>query len=336
MGERMTGADAAWLHMDRPTNRMVVNMVAWFEQEPDWDAVREVLRTRWVDAYPRFRQRVKEPLLPLAPVAVPEWEDDPEFDFEDHIREAKLPSPGDEQTLHAYVEEHITDPLPGHRALWEVHLLSGYQKGGALLFRANHALGDGFALMHAVLALADPDENRGEQGPPALIDPPVDRESNLSGIESVRHYIADGITTGMGLLRGNLALSRKMAARVTALAKLAVVPKGRKTVLRQKLGTRKRVTWTRPVPVDALRSRAKDSGATINDVLLATIAGALGRYLRQHGSEVPDVGFMLPFNLRPLDQPMPRTLGNQFGLGYPTVPVRPMPDDERIAAVHEQ
>jgi hypothetical protein len=45
---------------------------------------------------------------------------------------------------------------------------------------------------------------------------------------------------------------------------------------------------------------------------------------------------MLPFNLRPLDQPMPRTLGNQFGLVYPTVPVGPMDGDERIAAVHDQ
>jgi diacylglycerol O-acyltransferase / wax synthase len=340
MGERMTGADAAWLHMDRPTNRMIVNMVAWFEQEPDWDAIRDAIRERWVGAYPRFRQRVKEPVVPLAPVAMTEWQDDPEFDLDNHFRTARLPEPGDEQALHDYVEVQVSEGLPSDRPLWEVHLLSGYRTpsgsdGGAILLRANHALGDGFALMHAVMALADQDENRGDQGPSAIIDPPADR-APLSGLGSVRHYIADGVTTGVGLLRGNLALSRKMAARVTSLAKLAVVPQDRKTVLRQKLGVRKRVTWTRPVPIDAVRARAKDSGATINDVLLATIAGALGRYLRQHGNEVPDVGFMLPFNLRPLDRPMPRSLGNQFGLVYPTVPVRPMDDDERIAVVHER
>jgi diacylglycerol O-acyltransferase len=336
MGERMTGADAAWLHMDRPTNRMIVNMVSWFDEEPDWRAMRTVIQQRWVDAYPRFRQRVKEPAVPLHPIAVSEWEDDPEFDFEQHIRVADLPEPGDDEALHSYVELHISDPLPTHRPLWEVHFIRGFRGGGAMLVRANHALGDGFALMHAVMALADPDEERKSQGPVAIVAPPADQDTGLTGVQAVRHYIADGLTTATGLVRGNLSLGRKVAARVSSLAKLAVVQQDRKTVLRQKLGTRKRVTWTTPVPVDAVRARAKENNATVNDVLLAAAGSALGRYLREHGSDVSTIGMMLPFNLRALDEPMPRTLGNRFGLVYPNIPVTPMPSDKRIALVNAE
>ena len=61
----MTSADAAWLHMDRPTNLMVITGALWFDEPLDWDAVREVISTRLVDRFPRFRQRVVESPVPL-------------------------------------------------------------------------------------------------------------------------------------------------------------------------------------------------------------------------------------------------------------------------------
>jgi WS/DGAT/MGAT family acyltransferase len=204
------------------------------------------------------------------------------------------------------------------------------------LLRASHALGDGTALVHALLALADEDPNREEQGPSALVAPPVEEDRGLSGVESVRHYITDGLATAGQLLRGNLDRGRKAAARVTSIAKLAVVQQDRKTVLRRPLGTRKRVTWTSPIPLDAVRATAKEAGATINDVLLTSVAAATGRYLRDHGSTVDEIGMMLPFNLRALDEPMPRSLGNKFGLVFPVFPVREMDAEERLAQVHDE
>lgn len=61
--QRMSNADAAWLHMDRPTNLMVVNALLWFEEPVDADGVKEILRSRLVEPFPRFRQLVKEPRL---------------------------------------------------------------------------------------------------------------------------------------------------------------------------------------------------------------------------------------------------------------------------------
>ena len=69
--DQMTSADAAWLHMDRPTNLMVVNSVLWFDEPMNLDRARDVIRERLVERFPRFRQRVVEPRLG---VGVPSWE----------------------------------------------------------------------------------------------------------------------------------------------------------------------------------------------------------------------------------------------------------------------
>jgi WS/DGAT/MGAT family acyltransferase len=334
MGERMTGADAAWLHMDRPTNRMIVNMVAWFDEEPDWDELRAVLQKRWVDVYPRFRQVVREPVLPVGRVAVPEWVEVDEFSLDDHIVTARIAEPGDDAALHAYVETQISEPLPKNQPLWQLHFLSGYRDGGAMLLRASHALGDGTALMHALLALADDAPDKPEQGPSALVDPPVDEDTGPKGHDSVWRFVAGYLDNLGGFARGQLGRGRDFVSHALTNLKLIPALQDRKTVLRAPLGTEKRVTWTSTVPLDTVRAAAKGAGATINDVLLAGIAAATGRYLREHGSEVDEIGMMLPFNLRSLDQPMPRTLGNKFGLVFPALPVQEMDRQARVDRVH--
>ncbi|MDQ1632494.1 MAG: diacylglycerol O-acyltransferase / wax synthase, partial [Frankiaceae bacterium] len=138
-----------------------------------------------------------------------------------------------------------------------------------------------------------------------------------------------------GFARGQLGRGRDFVSHALTNLKLIPALQDRKTVLRAPLGTEKRVTWTSTVPLDTVRAAAKGAGATINDVLLAGIAAATGRYLREHGSEVDEIGMMLPFNLRSLTRPMPRTLGNKFGLVFPALPVREMDRQSRTDRVHE-
>jgi diacylglycerol O-acyltransferase / wax synthase len=91
MSARLSSADTAWLHMDRPTNLMVINSVDLFDQPLDWARVKEVTQTRLIDRYPRFRQRVVESRLPMR---APRWEDDPDFALEHHMHHLALPAPG--------------------------------------------------------------------------------------------------------------------------------------------------------------------------------------------------------------------------------------------------
>ena len=69
--ERMASADAAWLHMDRPTNLMVVHSVFWFDSHLDRDALAEAFSKRLVAAFPRFAQRAVESAVPVGPLGLP-------------------------------------------------------------------------------------------------------------------------------------------------------------------------------------------------------------------------------------------------------------------------
>ena len=67
----MSGADAMWLHADRPTHLMVIDALMWTDEPLDWDRVRDVLQERMVDRYPVFRQRAVDPTWPWE---LPAWE----------------------------------------------------------------------------------------------------------------------------------------------------------------------------------------------------------------------------------------------------------------------
>ena len=76
--------------------------------------------------------------------------------------------------------------------------------------------------------------------------------------------------------------------------------------------------------------------ATVNDVLLAAVSGGLRHYLQDRGSPVTEIQAMVPFNLRPLDQPIPRQLGNKFGLVFLPLPVGVSGSYRRLVEVHRR
>jgi len=155
VSERMSGPDAAWLHMDRPENLMIVNTVLWFDTTPDWNAVEETVQRRLVDRHRRFRQSVTDPPVTLGLLA-PAWDEGASICAAAHIVRAALPTTGDARSLHAYIAEQARQPLSPDRPLWEIHGIDGYGKGAALLLRTHHAIGDGSALVQVITGLTDP------------------------------------------------------------------------------------------------------------------------------------------------------------------------------------
>ena len=119
----MSSADAAWLHMDRPTNLMVITSAMWCDEPLDWDGVREVVATRLVDRFPTFRRRIRESWVPLRS---PTWEDDPDFDLDLHLHRRALPPPGDTAALQELVGDLMAQPLDRARPLWDWYLIDGY------------------------------------------------------------------------------------------------------------------------------------------------------------------------------------------------------------------
>ena len=106
------------------------------------------------------------------------------------------------------------------------------------------------------------------------------------------------------------------------------------TALKGELGVAMRVAWSRPIPLDDVKAIGHATGTTVNDVLLTAVAGALRSYLDGRDTHVEELTAVVPFNLRPLDQPLPSDLGNRFGLVYLPLPVgtRGLPRSARRGA----
>jgi len=99
-----------------------------------------------------------------------------------------------------------------------------------------------------------------------------------------------------------------------AAAKLLGAGPDAETVLRGPLGPAMRVAWSAPFPLARVKETGHALGATVNDVLVAAVSGALGSYLERAGTAAEEIRAMVPVNLRPLDAPVPAGLGNEFAL----------------------
>ncbi len=110
-----------------------------------------------------------------------------------------------------------------------------------------------------------------------------------------------------------------------------------RTALAGEPGVEKAAVWSDPVPLDRLRAIAAEAHATVADVCTALVAGAVGRYLAEHGAARDvDLAWMVPVNLVPVDERLPESLGNHFALVLAVLPHGPMPMRERIADVHRR
>lgn len=343
--EAMSSADTAWLHMDRPNNLMVISGVLWFDEPVDWEQLREVVSSRLVERFPRFRQRVVESRLPLRG---PHWEDDPDFDLELHLHHAALPAPGDRATLQDFLSDLIAQPLDRSRPLWNWYLVDGYGSGSAIVARMHHCIADGIALARVLLSLTD-------SSPEAGIEPDKPAEAAHRG------GITGAVSDVLHPARQAASLTRRLAGAATheaieiardpselvdlasaastdakALAKTLLPGRDTRTVLKGHLGVPERVAWSDPIPLADVKAVGHAYDATVNDVLVAAVTGALRTYLAERDSLVDKLHAFVPFNLRPLDQPLSRHLGNRFGLVRLTIPIGIENPRERLEEVHRR
>jgi WS/DGAT/MGAT family acyltransferase len=343
MTNRFSSADAAWLHMDRPTNLMVINSVSLFDQPVDWERVKQITQRRLIDRYPRFRQRVVESRLPLRP---PRWEDDPDFALEHHMHHVALPAPGDTAALQELIGDLMTMPLDRSRPLWHTYLVDGYGDGAAMIHRMHHCIADGIALARVMLSLTDSEPDAGIAPAEAEPEPAPSRGLVLDAAASAARTLAGAGRLGTGALRqgATIVTSPSHAARLAGaigrdgatVLRLLLTPADAATAIKGDPGVSRRVAWTHQLSLSEIKRVAHAHDATVNDVLLAAVSGALRHYLKDRGSPVAEIQAMVPFNLRPLDQPVPRELGNKFGLVFLPLPVGTSGSYRRLREVHHR
>jgi diacylglycerol O-acyltransferase / wax synthase len=302
----MTSADAAWLHMDRPTNLMIINSVLWFDEPVDWQPYKALVRERLVERFDRFRQR------PAGGPTGPHWED-VEIDLDLHFHHGALPAPGDRRALQQFVSDRASEPLDRSRPLWEIYLIDGFGDGSAILTRMHHCIADGIALARVMLTLTDGDPDAGagftrSPGNGSALGT-LTRTAGALAHEAIdvvrhpRHALVTAIEDGQ------------------SVAKLLFPVFDPQTAIKGDQGVAHLVGWSEPLDLWRVKRAARALGATVNDVLVSAVTGAIADRLRAEGDVPEQVHALVPFNLRPLDEPLPRELGNRFGLVLLALPV---------------
>ncbi len=301
--------DTIWLNMDRENNLMVNECLMTLEGPADWDRFLATWRRRVLDTYPVFTQR---PVPSRLPLAAPHWEDDEHFDLARHVVRMTLPAPGDEATLQDYVSSQVSIPLERDRPLWQLHLVDGYDGGSVVYARLHHAMADGIALTRVVLSLTDaaPDDDLVEEPPvPSGRRGLVGSTTHLAGVAAGALLDATRMITPT-----HLAGAVSLAQQTAGVAGKLLFSRSPHSAVEGHPGVAKRVVWAPPIPLEQVRDAAHRTGTTVNDVLVAALAGALRGYQVAEHADPVDVPTMVPVNVRPLDEPLPRELGNRFAL----------------------
>lgn len=341
--ERMSTFDAAWLQMDGPDNRMVITGVLWLDRSLSYRALHELLHDRLVAHYPRFRQKVVYGVL-----GEPRWAEDEHFDLRAHLHHVGLPAPGGRLGLQTLVGQLMSSPLEMAHSPWQIHLVDGYEGGCALVARLHHVLADGISLARVLLSLADEvGEVALTTADPSVEDAPGDaRSADADPSGGARSFLRDPASAGGRLLDLGRSLraqpdrvfdvARLGGSSAAVVGRLLTLSDDPASPLRGRLGAIKHAAWSESVELAPLKALASALGGTINDLLLCALAAALARYLRAQGSPQREIRTLVPVNLRALDQPIGRELGNHFGMVFVGLPVDHLPPRERFDEVRRR
>ncbi|WP_267875120.1 wax ester/triacylglycerol synthase family O-acyltransferase [Massilia sp. Root418] len=348
---KMSTVDTAWLRMDSEGNQMMIVGVAMMAEPIGVAGLKEALQTRFL-AYRRFRSRV------VTDLAGSWWEED-DVDLDDHVVHTRLDDEhgaSNKPALQRMVGLLSQQPLDPARPLWQMHLVENCigedgKVRQALVVRIHHCIADGIALVGVFMSMfgQHPDQQP-VQPPPAavaeaeanpweqILNPITAAGVKTIGLSSSVLLKSMGMWADLDKLAGRLAAVGQTAAQLTTDAvKLTTMADDSSTRLKGKPNGKKHVSWSEPLPLDEIKAVSKVHGCSVNDVLMASVAGAIRAYLKDCGDAVADdceVRVMVPVNLRKASRQ--QRLGNAFGLVPLVLPVGMADPVARLAEVQRR
>lgn len=286
--DRLSAQDLTFLAAESPTAPMHVAAIAVMEAAAlrgdeggiDLPRYRSAVECvlHWI---PRYRQR-----LEWTPVeGWPVWVDDLHFDLSYHIRHIALPKPGTRQQLRELVSRIVARPLDRDRPLWEIWLIEGLEDGEqfALLNKVHHCMIDGASGADLSQILLSPSPVIEEREPVPYMPRPeptrteLFREALRYRAELPRKAVQNAVSWWQEQ-EGDPA--QELRTRVSALGDLlsSSLRPSADTPLNGELGPDRSLDWL-TMPLEDVRELRQQLGCTINDIVLATVAGAVRRYL---------------------------------------------------------
>ncbi len=303
---------------------------------PTLDELLEHVESR-LALVPRFRQRVQA--TPLQ-ITNPVWADDPGFDLEWHVRHVALPRPGSTDQLRELVGRVMSTPLDLERPLWQLYLVEGLERGRhAYISKTHHALVDGVSAVDVGTIMLDPNPEGTEMPiPEERWDPDVP-SPELLFVRAATDRISTPMRAARKAALGALSMPRETAGRVMRTAEsfaglAAGGPTAPRTFLNEDIGRDRRIAFVR-TELDALKQARGETGATVNDVILAVATGGLRRLFERRGEAVPDqLVALVPMSIRRSDEHL--ELGNRIATLMVALPLSEPDPVERLRLVHAE
>jgi diacylglycerol O-acyltransferase len=318
--DRLSAVDASFIYLEDQATPMHVGGVAVFRRPRggfDYDQL-VALIDQGLDLIPRYRQRV---LTVPGHLARPVWADDPEFDLAYHVRRSALPRPGNDEQLHELVARLMSRPLDPSRPLWEAYLVEGLARGRfALITKTHLALVDGVGTIDIGQIILDSMPHLRENGDSEWVPQRTPSSARLmldAFTDSVQRprELVDNARSVAGDLFSNKFVQRladTAGGLVTAIGAAATsAPSG---PLNVRISPQRRFAVAR-TSLEDFRTIRNEYGCTVNDAVLATLAGALRAWLLSRGRTVTSsttLRALVPLAVREdeADTTIPGMLGN--------------------------
>lgn len=332
-GDRLTGLDTSFLHLERAGAHMhVASAIVFDGSPPPHEEFRDQIESR-LHLVPRFRQKLR--FVPFDQ-GRPVWVDDPFLNLDYHVRRTALPAPGSEEQLRNLAARIFSQQLDRTKPLWELWLVEGLEDGRfAVIGKSHHALVDGVSGVDITTVLFDlePEPEEPPLRPPKWAPRPEPTDLDLLA-DALRERATSPREMVRGVraaLRGPRQILRGLGATGKMLEVARSAPHSRFNV---EIGPHRRLAFVR-ADLDDFKAVKNAHGGTVNDVVLSVVAGALGNYLRARGEDTGDLELraMVPVSVRAAEEH--GALGNRVSAMMAPLPVFSRDPVERLRLVTE-
>ncbi len=342
--ERLSNLDASFLALESRATHMHVGAVAVFEPGPhsgddgvDIDTIRSIIASR-LDQIPRYRQRLATVPFEGHPV----WVDDEHFHLDYHVRHVALPHPGTPEQLKSLAGLLMSQQLDRTRPLWELNVVEGLEGGGfAIVTKIHHCMIDGVSGIDLMAVILDFTPEVTLVEPKPWVPRPAPNGTELAVREISRSLSAliatlgdvSHLASGVGDVAEDWA--RRIRAASASLSSGWLTPTDR-TQLNGDIGPARMFDWLE-LPLAEVKAIKDAHGVTVNDTMIAVVAGAVRSYLMVEGGmsedEIAGTEFriMAPVSVRTKDEQ--GSLGNKVAMWLMTLPIGEPDPAKRIQEV---
>jgi diacylglycerol O-acyltransferase / wax synthase len=318
-GDRLSGLDSSFLHMERAGAHMHVASTSIFEgPTPSHEDFREHIAAR-LHLVPRFRQKLR--FVPFGQ-GRPVWVDDPHLNLDYHVRQTALPAPGSEEQLRNLAARIFSQQLDRSKPLWELWLVEGLiEDRFAIIGKSHHALVDGISGVDITTVLFDVELE--PSNPPAR-PPKWAPRPEPTDLKLLSDALRERATSPREIVRGVRAAlrgPRQVLGGIGDASKMVGAGMSApSTPFNVEIGPHRRIAFVR-TDLDLLKAVKNEHGGTVNDVVLSIVTGALGNYMRArgHDTEGLELRAMVPVSVRAEEER--GALGNRISAMMAPLPV---------------